>query len=403
MITSMMTFGKAPFKSVLMHGLVLDAHGQKMSKSLQNIVTTEEVIEKYGRDLLRFYYLFSEPWNDCYFNWELMKDLARSFVVVRNTFNFVKTYISSLGKPKGLKKEDKWILSKLNSLIESCTNHFNSHNAHKAANEILDFILNDFSRWYIKIIRDRVWPLYEGKDKQAAFFTLFTVSEELLKLLAPFCPFLAEEIYQDLVRKLKKGKLSVHLEDWPRADKRMINKKLEEEMVVAKSIVEACSAARQKSNLKLRWPVSVVVVVSRDKRAVQAVKDLKEVLLGMCNSKKIRVVGEELKGEFSEAEFSLGKIFVPKKLDEKLLDEALLRELVREIQDLRKKSDFVVKEKIVLTLNSDERTNKLLERSKKLLAREVGAQTVKIGSVKGRFKGKLEFEEKKVEIAFDRN
>ncbi|MEM5766299.1 MAG: isoleucine--tRNA ligase [Candidatus Aenigmatarchaeota archaeon] len=402
MITSMMTFDKAPFKSVLMHGLVLDAHGQKMSKSLQNIVSTEEVIEKYGRDLLRFYYLSSEPWNDYYFSWQVMEEISKSFVIVRNSFNFVKTYVSSLGKPKGLKQEDKWILSRLNSLVESCTKHFQDHNAHKVANEVLDFILNDFSRWYIKLIRDRVWPLYDGKDKQAAFFTCLTVTETIAKLLAPICPFLAEQVYQEVVKPLKKGKLSVHMEDWPKVEKRMINKKLEEEMRVAKQIVEACSAARQKASLKLRWPIPCVVLVSKEMNLENVVKDLKEVLLKMCNTKEIKLSKEEPEGEFSTAEFNLGKIFIPSKLDEKLLDEALLRELVRKIQEMRKKFGFVVKDRIDLTLSSDEKTSKFLEKNKKLIAKEVGAKIVTVGVTEGKFSENLEFEDKKVSIAFNK-
>jgi len=401
MITSMMTFGKAPFKSALMHGLVLDAHGQKMSKSLQNIVATEEVIEKYGRDLLRFYYLSTEPWNDYYFSWDGLKDVARSFVVLKNTFNFVKTYVSSLGKPKGLKKEDKWILSKLNSLVESCTNHFNKHNAHKAATEILNFILNDFSRWYIKIIRDRVWPLYEGKDKQAAFFATSKVSETLLKLLAPFCPFLAEEIYQDLVKPLNKEKLSIHMENWPKVEKKLINKKLEENMEVVKEIVEACQAARQKINLKLRWPVKRIFVITKNKKAIQATKQLKEILLGMCNSKLVDVVEKVPEGEFSEVDFSYGKVLVDKKLDDKLMEEALVRELVREIQSLRKQNGFYINQRISLTLNSDKITNSILKNYEKIIMKEVGADKLNIGFLKGRFSGKLEFEGKTIEIAFD--
>jgi isoleucyl-tRNA synthetase len=302
-----------------------------------------------------------------------------------------------------LKQEDKWILSRLNSLIESCTKHFKDHNAHKAANEILDFILNDFSRWYIKIIRDRVWPLYDGKDKQAAFFTALTVTENLAKLLAPICPFLAEQVYQDVVRPLKRGKLSVHLEDWPKAEKRMMNKKLEEEMKIAKQMVEACSAARQKANLKLRWPIASVIVVSKEKKALSAIKELKEVLLKMCNSKEIKIFEEEPKGEFSEAEFNLGKVFVPSRLDEKLLDEALLRELVRKIQEMRKRFGFVVKERINLSLNSDEKTNKLLEKNRKMIAKEVGAKNVVVGSTRGKFSDSLEFEDKKISIAFSKS
>jgi isoleucyl-tRNA synthetase len=143
-------------------------------------------------------------------------------------------------------------------------------------------------------------------------------------------------------------------------------------------------------------------VVSKDKKTIQAVKDLKEILLAMCNSKKIEVVNKEPKGEFSEVEFSLGKIFVPKKLSEKLLDEALLRELVREIQDLRKKGGFEVREKILLTLSSDEKTNKILEKNIKFLKREVGAIQIKLGKLKGKYIGLLRFENKEIRISFDR-
>jgi hypothetical protein len=122
----------------------------------------------------------------------------------------------------------------------------------------------------------------------------------------------------------------------------------------------------------------------------------------MCNSKSVKIVKEIGKGDFAEAGFDFGKVYISKKLDEKLLNEALLRELVREVQDLRKKNGFIVKEKITLSLSSDEETNEMLGKNRQFLAREVGAKSVVVGSLKGRFRGKLEFEEKKIEIAFDR-
>ena len=108
---------------------------------------------------------------------------------MRNTFNFVDTYVKKFPKPKRLRIEDKWILSKINSITQNYLEYYKSYNGHKAAQEIMDFILNDFSRWYIKIIRDRVWPLYEGKDKNAAFYTLLVVTDHLVKLLSPITPF----------------------------------------------------------------------------------------------------------------------------------------------------------------------------------------------------------------------
>lgn len=216
--------------------------------------------------MLRFYYLSNAPWDDYYFKWQDTEDIAKSFLVVRNTFNFVKTYVGKAHEAKGLKQEDRWILSKLNSLVGNCTQHFQSYLAYKAAQEIEDFILNDFSRWYIKIIRDRVWPDYDGKDKQAAFFTLLTVTEELSKLLSPFCPFLAEQIYQEMVKLLKGGLKSVHMCDWPQANKKFINRELEENMEIVKKIVEASAGARNLAKLKLRWPVKQVLIAAKEKR-----------------------------------------------------------------------------------------------------------------------------------------
>ncbi len=401
LITSMLTFERSSFENVLFHGFVLDAHGIKMSKSLGNVVMPEEVVNKYGRDMLRFYFSLGPCWDDYHFKWEDVEEVVKFFVVVRNVFKFIKTYVPEIGKPKNFKKEDLWLLSKLNSLISSCTKHFNSFNAHKAAKEILDFTLKDFSRWYVKIIRDRVWPTYEGKDKEAAFFTLFTTTENLIKLLAPFCPFLAEEIYQEVVLPLRKGPESIHLCDWPKPNKKLIDKKLEEEMALVKQIVEACSAARQKVNLKLRWPVREVIVVSKDEK-VNSAKNLEEILLFMCNTKSVKIFKEKPEGEFSETGFDFGSVFVYKKLDEKLLKEALIRELIRKIQELRKKFSFVVKEKILLTLNSDEKTNKVLEKNSEKLEKEVGAEKVFVGKLEGKFEGRLDFEKRTVEIKFAR-
>jgi len=399
-ITSVISFDRRPFENILFHGFVLDAHGNKMAKSKGNIVNPEDVIKKYGRDVLRFYFLNGAPWDDYFFKWEDMDEISKSFVIVRNTFNFVKTYTTKAGKPKGLKAEDKWILSKLNTLVENCTQYNKSFNVHKSSKEILDFILNDFSRWYIKIIRDRVWPTYEGKDKSSAFYTLFTVTKTLAMLLAPTCPFLAEEIFQNIIKQLNKDVESVHLVDWPKTEKKFINKKLEDDMEVVKKVVEASQAARQKVDLKLKWPVRTVLIVSKEKNVSAAVKDLNEVLLNMCNCKKIKVVKDAPKGNFSEVEFNLGKVLVEKEMDEQLLKEAMLREIVREIQGLRKKNGFNVKQSIILTLNSDESTEKMLKKFAGHLKKEVGAKKVEIGKLKGKFKGSLTFREKKIEIQF---
>jgi len=400
MINTIIAFNKKPYNSILFHGFVMDAHGNKMAKSKGNIVNPEDVVEKYGRDVLRFYFLSGAPWDDYFFKWEDVDEINRSFVVVRNTFNFVKTYVGKAGKQKGLKKEDKWILFKLNTLIQNCTAANKTYNAQRSSKHIMEFILNDFSRWYIKIIRDRVKPTYDGKDKNAAFFTLYTVTKTLAQLLAPHCPFLAEEIYQNIVLKLGKEKESVHLCDWPKPSK-LADRRLEVEMEAAKKIVEACQMLRQKAGIKLKWPVRNVYLVSDRKEVKDAVGDLEEILLSMCNCKNMKVVKKL--PDMTEAEFELGKIGIDSKLDAGLMEEAMIRELVREIQSLRKKNGFNVKESIHLTLNSDSETNDVLKKYEKDLRKEVGASKIFVGKLQGKHGEMMEFEGKKISIQFDRD
>jgi isoleucyl-tRNA synthetase len=408
MITSMMTFGRRAFDAVLFHGFVLDAHGDKMSKSKGNILTTEEAIDKYGRDVLRFYYLSRPVWDDMHFSVEDLNELAKSFIVVRNTFNFVKTYVKKAPKamPKTMKREDMWILSRLNSVVAVSTEHCKSFSSNKAGNEILDFILNDFSRWYIKLIRDRVWPEYSGADKQAAFYTLFTVTETIAKLLAPSCPFLTESVYHEVIKSLKGAKAtkqSIHMEDWPRADKKMTDEKLEKEMTVVKQIVEASHAARHDAGIKLRWPVASVVVVSDRKEVVAAVKELQSVLQSMCNAKKIVAATKAPKGKFVKNAALVGDVFVETKMTDSLQNEALFRELVRAVQSMRKKAGLRVSDRILLTIESDKKTAAFLKKKTKDFMKEVGADKTAVGKAAvGKHKSELKFKSAEIKIAFDR-
>lgn len=400
LITSVMTFGRRSFENVIFHGFVLDEHGVKMSKSRGNVVDPQEVIKKYGRDIMRFYFLSQVPADDSFFKWNEIEEIFKSMIVIRNTFNFIKTYVKSVGSPSGLKIEDKWILSKLNSLIESCTKNFDSFNAHRSLRDLTDFILNDFSRWYIKLIRDRVWTNYRGADKKSAFYILYTVAKECLKLLSPFVPFFAETSYQNIILPLKKDLESIHLHKWPAANKKSIDKNLEKQMKIAKEIFEASQNARQQAGIKLRWPVKSVVVVSDSEEVRKSAKSLKEILENICNTKLILSAKEIPAGNFAEAGFSHGKVFVNKEMDGWVLNEAMFREVVRAVQDLRKKNKFHVEQNIRLSLKSDNETEKILKGYRKKIMQEVGATDLAFGKAEGKFKGSLEFREKKIEIAF---
>lgn len=405
MITSIMTFDEKPFKSVLFHGFFLDEHGVKMSKSRGNVITVEDAVSRCGRDVLRFYYLSRPVWDDAYFTISSLDDISKLFMVVRNTFKFVKTYVPEIPKekPKKLNPEDKWLLSRLNTVVKNATSSCHDHISNKAASEILDFILNDLSRWYIKIIRDRVWPEYEGKDKEAAFYTLYTAVDTVSKLLAPYCPYIAENVHQEILKPLNADKReSVHLEDWPVVNNKLISEQLEKEMEIVKQIVELSNAARQQADIKLRWPVnSVVIVPKSDETVSSAVKSLDSVLMRMCNSKSVKCLNKEPKGEFEKSETTTFDVYVETKMSDELVDEALFREIVRKIQSMRKKSKLQVKDRISLFLDSDEKTVGLIESKKGELMKEVGASEITIGKSDAKNKDELEFKSKKVSIGFD--
>jgi isoleucyl-tRNA synthetase len=405
MFCSVSAFNRSPYNSVGLMGWVLDEKGEKMSKSAGNVIWADEALEKLGADILRLYYCWEvAPWEVQNFSFKTAEEIRRAVNILWNSYSFFTTYCTEDFKPKigKLKIEDKWILSRINTLVEEVTNHFENFEFHYAGRKLMDFIVNDLSRFYIKLIRDRVWVTEKGEDKLTALSTLHECLVTLSKLLAPITPFISEEIYHNLVYNLNKKSATVFESGWPKANKVSINRKLEEEVGISRKIIDACLSARQQSNLKLRWPISEVIVVSDDKKIISTVKDLKNILLSMCNSKGIKVVKEKPAGEFSEVEFDFGKILVHKKLDEKLMNEALVRELIREVQGMRKKNKFSVKESIILTLNSDEKTNEILKDHAKDLQKEVGAKKVIIGKLEGKFTSELKFEDKTIDISFEK-
>jgi isoleucyl-tRNA synthetase len=296
---SMVGFGRAPYKSVLMHGFTLDAGGKKMSKSLGNIVSPIDIINKYGADTLRAYVLSSSaPWDDLKFNQEEVETVHRSINILWNVFRFPLPYMAldnfdplkvSLESVKdALREEDKWILSRVQSVVKTVDEAMKGYFLHKAVREILEFTLEDLSRWYIQLIRPRTWTEADDPDKLAAYCVLYEVYVTLTKLISPFMPYLAEEMYQNLIRNVDpNAKESVHMCDWPKVNEAYLDPELEAAMNTARSIVEAASNARQKAGRKLRWPVSRIIVSPESEDASKAVERLRSVLMDQTNSKAI--------------------------------------------------------------------------------------------------------------------
>ncbi|HPJ31142.1 MAG TPA: class I tRNA ligase family protein, partial [Methanothrix sp.] len=418
---SMVSFGVAPYRSVLMHGFTLDDKGKKMSKSIGNVVQPEEVVEKFGADTLRFYVLSSNaPWEDIHFSWEEVANTNRMLNILWNAYRFPLPYMildkfdptrTTLEKCRdGLRPEDRWILSRANSLAEEVRTSMETYQLQRATRALSDFVLEDLSRWYIQLVRPRTWIETDDPDKLAAYATIYEVMVTLAKLLAPFAPFTAETIYQNLVKNTdSEAPESVHMCGWhsPRSD--LVDQALEKEMELVRDVVEAVSNARQKGGRKLRWPVSEVIVAPA--KEIPDLKDLLGILKSQTNCKTVAVmnvgekpemetainpvpkkIGPVFKGdaqkviealkeadpakirdgirsgecvvggytiqpdmiEFLEkipenlvaADFSGGIVYVDLTLTEELKAEGYAREIIRRVQDMRKELDLRVEEKI---------------------------------------------------------
>lgn len=294
--TGIIALNRTPYQKVLMHGFTLDEEGRKMSKSLGNVVEPEEVIEKYGADILRFYLLWAnKPWEDLKFVWDELKNINKMFNIWWNVYVFSTTYMAldnfnplqSSEKNLKLRTEDLWILSRVNSVAKEVTNALNKLYFHKATRSLNQFILEDLSRWYIRLIRGRTWVEKDDPDKLGAYHTLHSILELLLTMMAPIAPYISEEMYHNLIKTVNnQARQSVHMLDWNYSED-LIDQKLESQMDVVRDIIEASARARDTARYKLRWPVSEIIVVSDNEKVLQAANDLQSVIREQANTKKV--------------------------------------------------------------------------------------------------------------------
>ncbi len=455
MVEGIIMFDRRPYETVLMNDFVLDSKGNKMSKSEGNVTDPHEVMEKYGGDIARFYLLWeTAPWNKLCFNWDNAGVVYKIMNILWNSYAFASTYMALnkfTGKElksveKSLKFEDKWIISRINTVTNEVTEAFESLDLYKIPRSLGDFVVEDFSRWYIKLIRPRVKATGEEKDRLAALCTLDYVLKRLSRLLAPLTPFIAEEMFLNLDEGY-----SVHGCDWPKSDGKRINKKLEKQMNQVKEVTEAASRARQQVGIKLRYPLPTIFVP-------KSLKGMEDTIAEMCNFKEVKF--EELKvklqakpnfakigpkfgkdagavakaisgadaeklakdlekgkaklGKFTlekedvklvEAvaeniaaeELSFGRLYIDATQDKELINEAFARELIRAVQELRKEKGYKVGEEIELQIDGDVADiKKFFDR----IAEGVSAKSIK-EKVEKSF-GECEFEGKKIKIGFKR-
>lgn len=274
MAESTLLFNKAPYENVIVLGHVQDKDGQKMSKSKGNAVDPFDALEKYGADAIRWYfYINSAPWLPNRFHGDAVVEGQRKFMgTLWNTYAFFVLYanIDSFDATKytldysSLTVMDKWLLSKLNTMVAEVDNNLENYRIPEAARALQDFV-DEMSNWYVRRGRERFWAKGMEQDKINAYMTLYTALVTVAHAAAPMIPFMADEIYRNLVCSIdNKAPMSVHLCDFPVADEKLIDKELEAKMDEAVNIVVMGRACRNASNIKNRQPVGKMFVKSEE-------------------------------------------------------------------------------------------------------------------------------------------
>ena len=268
---STLLFDRNPFENCIVMGLVQDKNGIKMSKHIGNVISPWDVLDKQGADAVRWYfYASAAPWLPSRFSHEAVNELQRKYMgTLWNTYAFFVLYANidnfdpkKYPAPYAYTVMDKWVLSKLNTLIKTVDGNLNAYKITEAARALSDFT-DELSNWYVRRGRDRYWGSEMTADKIAAYQTLYTVLVTMSKLTAPFTPFMAESIYQNLVRKVDAdAPESVHLCLFPVCDETMIDAELEKDMEIVLKAVNLGRAARNSANLKIRQPLSTMYIKS---------------------------------------------------------------------------------------------------------------------------------------------
>ena len=298
---STMVKDSVAFKAVISNGLVLDKNGNKMSKRLGNAVDPFGAIEKYGSDPLRWYMITNaSPWDNLRFDEEGVDEVRRKFFgTLYNTYSFFALYANVDGfdysqaeVPMNERQEiDRWIISLLNTLVKDVDAAYSDYEPTKAGRAISTFVCDNLSNWYVRLCRKRFWGGEMTKDKLSAYQTLYTCLETVSRLMAPISPFYADRVFLDLNAATGKDKSeSVHLAKFPSADENLINKTLEERMQLAQDISSMTLALRKKENIKVRQPLTQIMVPILSENEQENIEAVKDLIMNEVNVKAINFV-----------------------------------------------------------------------------------------------------------------
>ena len=360
--------GKAMTKAVFGYETLKDEKGEEMHKSKGNAIWFDDAVEKIGADIMRLLYCLQDPSQELRFGFNVVREPKSNLNILFN----IQRLVEAEGRTGVRKIEDKWILSRLNSLIKTVTKELEKLHPHLATRALKDFWLDDLSRGYIQFVRDRL-----SAENKEAKFVLGEVYVTLVKLCAPFIPFMTEKIWQGLREKKIMIEESVHLASWPREDEKKIDKELEIEMKHVLLVIEKGLASRDKLKIGLKWPLAKAVIKTENKIR----KEFEEIIKSQLNIKKIKLE----KSKKFEVTFDTT-------ITSELEAEGYARDLSRQIQAFRKKLGLQKTQKVETVIITDEGFKKILETQKNFIAERTNSKKVEIVTTeKERFKNKAGF------------
>ena len=352
------------FKNVVSNGLVLDKNGNKMSKRLGNAADPFETIEQYGADAARWYMISNaSPWDNLKFNVDGIDEVRRKFFgTLYNTYSFFAlyanidkfTYSEAEIKLSDRPEIDQWIISLLNTLSKEVDGFYADFEPTKAARAIQDFVDAHLSNWYVRLSRRRFWKSDNSDDKLSAYQTLYTCLITVTKLMSPIAPFFADNLYTDLNKVTKKERFeSVHLADFPVYDKSLVNKQLEERMQLAQDISSLVLSLRKKVSIRVRQPLSRILLPILDKNFKHQVEQVQDLILSETNIKNIEYITDasgfikkKVKPNFKALGVKVGK-------DMKAVAEAINNFGQEEITKLEAEGSIVILDTKYLILDTE--------------------------------------------------
>lgn len=434
---------KVAYKNVISNGLVLDKNGNKMSKRLGNAVDPFATLDKYGADPVRWYMLTnSSPWDNLKFDPEGVDEIRRKFFgTLYNTYGFFALYANVDGwspttECAEMQEIDKWVLSRLNSLIQEVTADYEAYEPTKAGRAISDFVQDDLSNWYVRLNRKRFWGGEMNADKQAAYTTLYTCLKTVAQLMAPNAPFYGDRLYRDLTGE------TVHLSNWPKADETLIDKQLERSMYLAQQATSMILSLRKRAEKNVRQPLQKAVIPASDKETLQALLHVQDLIKSEVNVKELvittaedsevrlvkkikpnfKVLGKKVGGKMKELAAAIGKmtqdeiaqfeaagtfrlldidlvaedvdiitedmpgwlvanngiltIALDIELTDALVEEGIARELVNRIQNLRKTSGLEITDRITIEIERRDEIAAAVEHCREYIASQVLATSL---------------------------